>query len=133
MSQLPELAPSPQLIAHFGLTQQVAQARYDAVIAKGIPFLTSASQIPGLHSHTRAAAIIGGGPAGLIAADVLAPSCEVHLYEQGKTVGRKFLVAGQGGFNLTNSAEGKALLAMYSPQGFLDEAFPSIQIDPLLR
>lgn len=67
-------------------------------------------------------AIIGGGPAGLIAADVLAPTCEVHLYEQGKSVGRKFLVAGQGGFNLTNSVDGDELAAMYSPPGFLDTA-----------
>ena len=66
--------------------------------------------------------IIGGGPAGLIAADVLAPTCEVHLYEQGKAVGRKFLVAGQGGFNLTNSVDGAELAAMYTPSGFLDEA-----------
>jgi uncharacterized flavoprotein (TIGR03862 family) len=67
-------------------------------------------------------AIIGGGPAGLIAADVLAPLHEVHLYEQGKSVGRKFLVAGQGGFNLTNSVDGAELAAMYTPPGFLDEA-----------
>jgi uncharacterized flavoprotein (TIGR03862 family) len=66
--------------------------------------------------------IIGGGPAGLIAADVLAPHCEVHLYEQGRSVGRKFLVAGQGGFNLTNSLDGPELAAMYTPTGFLDEA-----------
>ncbi|MBL0129538.1 MAG: TIGR03862 family flavoprotein [Flavobacteriales bacterium] len=67
-------------------------------------------------------AIIGGGPAGLVAADALAPHHEVHVYEQGRSVGRKFLVAGQGGFNLTNSADGPALAAMYSPAGFLDEA-----------
>ncbi len=67
-------------------------------------------------------AIIGGGPAGLIAADVLAAHCDVHLYEQGRSVGRKFLVAGQGGFNLTNSVDGQELAAMYAPSGFLDEA-----------
>lgn len=67
-------------------------------------------------------AIIGGGPAGLIAADVLAPTHEVHLYEQGKSVGRKFLVAGQGGFNLTNSVDGAELAAMYTPPGILDDA-----------
>ena len=67
-------------------------------------------------------AIIGGGPAGMIAADVLAPHCEVHLYEQGKSIGRKFLVAGQGGFNITTAAEGDVLKAMYAPSGFLDEA-----------
>ena len=70
-------------------------------------------------------AIIGGGPAGLIAADALAQHGEVHLYEQGRSVGRKFLVAGQGGFNLTNSAEGETLKAMYAPPGFLDEALAS--------
>lgn len=67
-------------------------------------------------------AIIGGGPAGLIAADVLAPAHEVHLYEQGKSVGRKFLVAGQGGFNLTNSVDGEELAAQYAPSGFLQAA-----------
>ncbi len=67
-------------------------------------------------------AIIGGGPAGLIAADVLAPFHDVQIYEQGKSVGRKFLVAGQGGFNITNSIDGPALATMYGPSGFLDEA-----------
>ena len=67
-------------------------------------------------------AIIGGGPAGLMAADTLAPHAEVHLYEHGKQIGRKFLVAGQGGFNLTNQATGPELLQHYTPIGFLDEA-----------
>lgn len=67
-------------------------------------------------------AIIGGGPAGLVAADTLAPYAQVDLYEHGRNIGRKFLVAGQGGFNLTNEAEGDALLQHYSPPGFLDEA-----------
>ncbi|MBP6574037.1 MAG: TIGR03862 family flavoprotein [Flavobacteriales bacterium] len=67
-------------------------------------------------------AIIGGGPAGMMAADVLAPFHDVHVYEHGKAIGRKFLVAGQGGFNLTNSAEGAAVKAVYTPPGFLDDA-----------
>lgn len=67
-------------------------------------------------------AIIGGGPAGLMAADTLAPHAEVDLYEHGKHIARKFLVAGQGGFNLTNKAEGEDLLRKYSPGGFLDDA-----------
>ena len=50
-------------------------------------------------------ALIGGGPACLMAADVLADQFDITIYEQGKTIGRKFLVAGKGGFNLTNSAE----------------------------
>lgn len=67
-------------------------------------------------------AIIGGGPAGLMAADTLAPHAEVDLYEHGRNIGRKFLVAGQGGFNITNEAQGEDLLSAYSPKGFLDEA-----------
>lgn len=70
-------------------------------------------------------AIIGGGPAGLMAAGTLAPHAEVDLYEHGKHIGRKFLVAGQGGFNLTNSVEGAELLGHYSPPGFLDQALLS--------
>lgn len=68
-------------------------------------------------------AIIGGGPAALMAAEVLSEKAEVHLYEKGKTLGRKFLVAGKGGFNLTNAAAGEDLYAKYSPRDFL---YPSL-------
>lgn len=48
--------------------------------------------------------IVGGGPAGLMAATQLLKSeCEVLLVDQKGSVGRKFLVAGDGGFNLTHS------------------------------
>ena len=47
-------------------------------------------------------AVIGGGPAGLRAAEVAATAgAEVTLYEAKSSVGRKFLVAGKGGLNLT--------------------------------
>ena len=62
-------------------------------------------------------AIIGGGPAGMIAADRLADTCEVHLYEQGRTLGRKFLVAGEGGLNITNNAEGDEFFAALHAAG----------------
>lgn len=68
----------------------------------------------------RQVVIIGGGPSALIAADVLADVAEVDLYERGHVLGRKFLVAGDGGLNITNSAEGDALLAQYAPVGFMD-------------
>lgn len=67
-------------------------------------------------------AILGGGAAGLIAADLLAPTHEVHLYEQGRTLGRKFLVAGEGGLNISNSAEGEELMAHYTPADRMREA-----------
>ena len=63
--------------------------------------------------------VIGGGPAGLIAADLLAGACEVHLYEQGRTLGRKFLVAGDGGLNITHSAVDEDLEALYAPKEFM--------------
>ena len=66
--------------------------------------------------------IIGGGSAGLFLAAQLAASHDVHLYQRGKMLGRKFLVAGKGGFNLTNSAEGAALLQAYTGPPALLEA-----------
>lgn len=49
-------------------------------------------------------AIIGGGPAGLMAAEVArAAGLAVDLYEAKGSVGRKFLIAGKGGLNLTHS------------------------------
>lgn len=49
-------------------------------------------------------AVIGGGPAGLMAAEVLSQQnvC-VDLYEAKPSIGRKFLVAGKGGLNITNA------------------------------
>ena len=50
------------------------------------------------------AVVIGGGPAGLMAAEVLADhGAEVHVYDAMRSVGRKFLLAGKGGLNLTHS------------------------------
>lgn len=55
-------------------------------------------------SSTTDVAIIGGGPAGLMAADVaIAAGLAVDLYEAKGSVGRKFLIAGKGGLNLTHS------------------------------
>ena len=49
-------------------------------------------------------AIVGGGPAGLMAADVLSRAgVAVNLFDAMPSVGRKFLLAGRGGLNLTHS------------------------------
>ena len=64
-------------------------------------------------------AIVGGGPAGLRAAEVAAgQGAAVTLYDAKPSVGRKFLVAGKSGLNLTNSAEFEDFLLQYSGRDF---------------
>ncbi|MFT5677847.1 MAG: putative flavoprotein YhiN, partial [Patiriisocius sp.] len=71
-------------------------------------------------------AIIGGGPSTFLLASFLdAKKFTVTIYEKNKTSGRKFLVAGKGGFNLTHSEPIDRLIKRYTPAGFLDEALTS--------
>jgi uncharacterized flavoprotein (TIGR03862 family) len=59
-------------------------------------------------------AVVGGGPAGLMAAEVArAAGVEVDLYDRMGSVGRKFLIAGKGGLNLTHSDPFEAFVARY--------------------
>ncbi len=59
-------------------------------------------------------AIIGGGPAGLIAAETLARAGKaVTVYDRMPSVGRKFLMAGRGGLNLTHSDPFEKLITRY--------------------
>jgi hypothetical protein len=59
-------------------------------------------------------AVIGGGPAGLMAAEVLAlGGVRVNLYDAMPSVGRKFLLAGVGGMNITHSEPFDAFLSRY--------------------
>ena len=61
--------------------------------------MSDPTALPGL-------AVIGGGPAGLMAAETArAAGIEVDLYEAKGSVGRKFLIAGKGGLNLTHGEE----------------------------
>ena len=72
-----------------------------------------------MSNHCRRIAIIGGGPAGLRAAEVAAErGALVTLYDAKPSVGRKFLVAGKSGLNLTNAAEFDDFLAQYSGRDF---------------
>lgn len=58
--------------------------------------------------------VIGGGPAGLMAAEVLtAAGVQVHLYDAMASVGRKFLLAGKGGLNLTHSEPADLFVTRY--------------------
>jgi uncharacterized flavoprotein (TIGR03862 family) len=77
-------------------------------------------------------AIIGGGPAGLMAAEVLSQgsamanpaNLQVELFDAMPSVGRKFLLAGKGGKNLTHSEARAAFLSRYGKR--------QAQIEPLL-
>ena len=75
-------------------------------------------------------AIIGGGPAGLMAAEVLAQQggCQVDLYEAMPSVGRKFLMAGKGGMNITHSEPLAQFMGRYAARqrdlAPLIDAFP---------
>jgi uncharacterized flavoprotein (TIGR03862 family) len=74
-------------------------------------------------------AVIGGGPAGLMAAEVLGGAgCAVTVYERMPAVGRKLLMAGRGGLNLTHSEPREAFLSRYGEaRGWLTpmlDAFP---------
>ena len=60
------------------------------------------------------AAIVGGGPAGLMAAETLARAhVAVTVYERMPSLARKFLMAGRGGLNLTHSEEMMRFLSRY--------------------
>ncbi|MEK7781804.1 MAG: TIGR03862 family flavoprotein [Verrucomicrobiota bacterium] len=60
-------------------------------------------------------AIIGGGPAGLRAAEVAAAGgAVVTLFDAKPSVGRKFLVAGRGGLNLTNAEPRESFVTRYT-------------------
>ncbi len=59
-------------------------------------------------------AVIGAGPAGLMAAEVLAAGgAAVTVYDRMPSAGRKFLLAGRGGLNLTHSEDLERLLGRY--------------------
>jgi uncharacterized flavoprotein (TIGR03862 family) len=66
------------------------------------------------YAMTKTAAVIGAGPAGLMAAEVLsAGGLAVTVYDRMPSVGRKFLMAGRGGLNLTHSERLEIFLTCY--------------------
>lgn len=101
--------------------------------------MAAAARMRGLFRHAIAAAmtqtsaalpahvaIIGGGPAGLMAAEVLSQAgVRVDLYDGMPSVGRKFLLAGVGGMNITHSEAYPAFLSRYAER--------AANIAPLLR
>ena len=70
--------------------------------------------LPPVHLHSQLA-VIGGGPAGLRAAEVAASAgLQVTLYDGKPSVGRKLLVAGKGGLNLTHGESLDRFVSRYS-------------------
>jgi len=68
----------------------------------------------GSQCQRKTVAIIGGGPAGLMAAEVLSQAgVKVELYDAMPSVGRKFLMAGKGGMNITHSEPSDKFLSRY--------------------
>ena len=71
-------------------------------------------------------AIIGGGAAALMfACNIDTRKYNVTIYERNNTVGRKLLVAGNGGFNLTHSEDIEQFVLRYSPSLFLEKTIRS--------
>ncbi|ROZ77017.1 TIGR03862 family flavoprotein [Ramlibacter sp. WS9] len=71
-------------------------------------------------------AVIGAGPAGLMAAEVLSQAGrEVHVYDAMPSAGRKFLLAGKGGLNLTHSEPFEPFASRYGAR--------RAQVEPLLK
>ena len=64
--------------------------------------------------------IIGGGVAAMMLASELDSDIfDIHIYEKGSGIGKKFLVAGKGGFNLTHSEPMESFIRRYEPSSFL--------------
>jgi len=82
--------------------------------------------MPPMVDAQQAVAVVGGGPAGLVAAEVLLRhGLQVDLYDAMPSVGRKFLLAGKGGLNLTHAEAFEAFVARYAAR--------APQLQPLLQ
>ncbi len=67
-----------------------------------------------ISKHQPSVAIIGGGPAGLMAAEVLIQgNVNVDIYDSMSSIGRKFLMAGKSGLNLTHSEPYEKFITRY--------------------
>ncbi len=71
-------------------------------------------------------AVIGGGPAGLMAAEVLsAAGVAVDVYDAMPSVGRKFLMAGKGGMNITHAEDRERFVSRYGARS--DDIAPLLE------
>ena len=84
-------------------------------------------------SNTRHIAVVGGGPAGLKAAETIhqlslssGETIQVTLYEAKRSVGRKFLIAGKSGLNITNNADFEEFTKQYQGSPMPEEIWCSL-------
>ena len=76
-------------------------------------------------------AIIGGGPAGIMAAIAASRTSRVILLEKNSSLGRKLLMTGGGRCNITNNKPIKQLLTFFNNKNFLKHSFYSFTNDDL--
>ena len=77
-------------------------------------------------------AVIGGGPAGMMAAIAACKTSDVILLEKNSSLGRKLLLTGGGRCNITNSKPIKKLLNSFDNKNFLKHAFYTFTNEDLL-
>lgn len=88
--------------------------------------MSSSAPLPPSGPLTCDVAVVGGGPAGLMAAEVLAASgLAVHVFDAMPSVGRKFLLAGKGGLNLTHSEPFEPFVQRYGSR--------AVALEPVLQ
>lgn len=79
-----------------------------------------------MSDNKKSIVIIGGGPSAMMLACTLDNTkYNVTIVEKGKAIGKKFLVAGKGGFNLTHSEDILEMIKRYEGPQFLKEALTS--------
>lgn len=69
----------------------------------------------------------------MLAHEIDTEKYDVVIFEKNNTFGRKFLVAGEGGFNLTHSEAPKDFIRRYTPQHFIEQAFEHFNNHELIR
>jgi hypothetical protein len=77
-------------------------------------------------------AVVGGGPAGIMAAIAASETSEVILLEKNSSLGRKLLLTGGGRCNITNNKPIKKLLDSFDNKNFLKHSFYTLSNDKLL-
>src|ERR1043165_9273058 len=87
-----------------------------------------------LQGPKRIVSIVGAGPGALMLAAYLNPEqFRVAVYEQNAAAGRKFLVAGDGGLNLTHSEDPARFIERYTPPHLLRRSFSFFNNHDLVR